>query len=193
MDALEILFSSKGRAEMLKLLIGGEREFYFREIQRHTGLSVGSIQQEILRFKKMDLIQSRKDGNRLYFSANHSHPIYRDLKQIILKTSGWIDELRQVLRRKDVTVAFVFGSVARGEEKAGSDVDLMVVGSLGLRAVSAAIGPIARNVEREINPHVYTLEEFERRVKGKDHFITSVMDSAKLFVIGDEDELKGLG
>jgi predicted nucleotidyltransferase len=193
MDALEILFSSKGRAEMLKLLFGGQEEFYFREIQRRTGLSVGSIQQEILRFKKMDLIQSRKDGNRLYFSANPSHPIYRDLRQIILKTSGWVDELRRALKREDVAVAFIFGSVARGEEKASSDIDLMVVGSLGLRIVSAATGPIARNGGREINPHVYTREELERRLRGNDHFITSVMDSAKLFVIGGEDELKGLG
>jgi predicted nucleotidyltransferase len=178
---------------MLKLFFSGQGEFYFREIQRRTGLSIGSIQQEILRFKKMDLIQSRKDGNRVYFSANQSHPIYRDLRQIILKTSGWVDELRRALKQEDVSVVFVFGSVARGEEKASSDIDLMIVGNLGLRGVSAVTGPIARNVEREINPHVYTRKEFERRLKEKDHFITSVMSSAKLFVIGDEDELKGLG
>lgn len=194
MDLLGTLLSSRGRAEIVRLLFSGEaKEYYLREIERRTGLLVRSVQQETGSLVKMDLVRMRKDGNRVYFSANREHPLYTDLVQIVLKTSGWMNELRKALARDDVRVAFVFGSFARGEERAASDIDVMVIGEIGLRGLSTVIGPIQRKSQREINPHVYSEAEFQRRIKAKDHFLTSVLGTDRIFLIGNEHDFEEVG
>src|SRR5262245_9551759 len=96
MGLLEGLLASRSRASILRVLFNGEnREYYLREIERETGLMVRAVQQELPNLLKLDLIQARKDGNRRYFRANRLHPLYSDLCQIVLKTSGWITELRK--------------------------------------------------------------------------------------------------
>src|ERR1700730_14418398 len=103
MDALEGLLASRSRAEILRLLFNGEnREFYLREIERRTGLIIRAVQQELPNLLKLDVIQARRDGNRRYFKANRSHPLYTDICQIVLKTSGWLAELKSTLARDDV-------------------------------------------------------------------------------------------
>lgn len=194
MDALEGLLASHSRAEILRLLFNGEnKEFYLREIERRTGLIIRAVQQEIPNLLKLDLIKARKDGNRRYFSANQAHPLYPEICQIVLKTSGWVTELKKALTRDNVKLAFVFGSIARGEERAESDIDLMVVGGIGLRELSGLTGPVSRKAHRVINPHVYSAQEFGRRLKTKDHFVTSVIETKKLYLVGSDDELTRLG
>ena len=194
MDAFEGLLTSRSRAEILRLLFDrGDQEFYLREIERRTGLIIRSVQQELINLLKLDLVKSRKDGNRRYFSANRAHPLYSEICEMVIKTSGWVKSLKEALTRDDVKTAFVFGSVARGEERAESDIDLMVVGDISLRALSAVTGPIARKSRRIINAKVYTSQEFERRLKAKNHFLISVMETKKMYLIGTEDELKKMG
>jgi uncharacterized protein len=89
--------------------------------------------------------------------------------------------------------AFVFGSVAQGSAKADSDIDLMVVGSLGLRKVTSLLSGVGNQLGREINPHVLTPEEYRERVRRKEHFVSTVMASQKLFVVGTEDDLAAMG
>ncbi len=194
MDTLKGLFASKSRAEIIRLLFNGmDGEYYLREIERQTGLMIRAVQQELARLSKLDLVRSRKDGNRRYFSANIAHPLYPEICQIVLKTSGWVDELKKSLSRSEVQLAFVFGSVAHGAEKAESDIDLMVVGNIGLRALSVLTGPISRKAHRVINPHVYSAVEFARRLKAKDHFITSVVEDKKMYLIGSNNDLERIG
>lgn len=194
MDLLGTLLASRGRAEVIRLLFSGEgKEYYLREIERRTGVQVRAVQAETAMLVKLDLVRSRKDGNRVYFGANREHPLYADLVQIVVKTSGWMNELRKTLNRDDVRLAFVFGSFARGEEKATSDIDVMVIGDIGLRGLSGIIGPIQRRAGREINPHVYSEVEFQRRIKTKDHFVTSVLGTEKIFLVGNDDELEEMG
>lgn len=189
MDALEGLLASHSRAQILKLLFSGEdQEYYLREIERETGLLIRAVQQEIPNLLKLDLINARTDGNRRYFKANRAHPLYPEICQIVLKTAGWMKELKKGLTRKDVRAAFIFGSVARGEERAESDIDLMVIGDIGLRALSAITGAVARKANRVINPHIYTAHEFVQKVKAKDHFIISVMETKRVYLIGSENE-----
>ena len=90
-------------------------------------------------------------------------------------------------------MAFVFGSIARGEEKAGSDVDLMVIGQMGLRDLSRLLSGIEEKIGREVNPHVLREEELRRRIRQKEHFVSRVMETPKIFVIGTQDELETMG
>jgi predicted nucleotidyltransferase len=194
MDLLATLLSSYGRAQVIRLLFDGDgKEYYLREIERRIGVQVRAVQAETAMLAKLGLVRSRRDGNRVYFAADREHPLYPDLVQIVIKTSGWMNELRHELSRDDVRVAFIFGSVARGEEKATSDIDLMVIGDIGLRGLAGLIGPIQRKAGREINPHVYSEAEFRRRAKAKDHFVSSVLGTERMFMVGDENELKKVG
>jgi predicted nucleotidyltransferase len=111
----------------------------------------------------------------------------------VLKTTGLTTVLEKALGKKDICTAFVFGSVASGEEEGHSDVDLMVIGEAGLRELSRRLAGVAEMLGREVNPHALNPTEFHKRREAGDHFITSVMTSPKIFVVGSEDDLTRLG
>ena len=165
---------------------------HLREFARRTGFSPSSVRQEMGNLMDLDLVLLRRDGNRTYYEPNKNHPLYADLKSIVLKTSGLGDVLREALQVDGVDFAFVFGSVARNEERAESDIDLMVIGSLGLRKLSRLLAGVSGQVGREINPHVFPMKEFHQKMQEKNHFVSSVLDSPLLFVIGDENEFRAL-
>ena len=164
-----------------------------RELERRSGLALGTVQQELKKLEGMELLVARKDGNRVYYRANASHALYEDIHRLVLKTSGLVEVLREALSAEGISVAFVFGSVARGDEGAEGDVDLMVVADLGLAAASSLLSGVSEKLGREVNPHVMDTAEFSRRRGSGDHFLLRVLDSPKLFVVGDEDELARLG
>jgi DNA-binding transcriptional ArsR family regulator len=194
MTSLIDIVSSRVKAELLRLLFGLlQPELHLRELVRQSGLSLGTVQQELRRLTRVGLVLARKDGNRVYYRANPDHPAFRDLCSLVLKTDGLVGVLQPAFETPDVDIAFVFGSVARGETGAGSDVDLMVIGSLGLRRLTTLLSGKADRLGREINPHVMAPEEFAERKKNQDHFVTSVLGSPKLFVKGTEDELETMG
>ena len=142
---------------------------------------------------KAGLVTARRDGNRLYYQANKENPVYGDLRNIVLKTAGLANVLQGALRTPGVELAFVFGSIASETARPESDVDLLVIGTVGLRRVAQLLSGLAEKLGREINPHVMTKDEFKRRKDTADHFISSVLASPRLFVIGSEHELAGLG
>ena len=195
MNTLSEILSSRTRAEMFRLLFGAgtQMSFHLREIERRTGLSTGSLRQEITKLRKLGLITLRKDGNRTYYEANRHHPLYEDIHRIVLKTVGLVDVLKAALEPTGIQFAFVFGSVAQETAKAESDIDLMVVGTIGLRKLTSLLSGIGNQLGREINPHVLTPDEYQERVRRKEHFITNVMASPKLFVIGNDNDLAVMG
>ena len=194
MTNLVDIVSSRVKAELLRLLFGlSQSELHLRELVRQSGLSLGTVQQELRRLTRVGLVSARKDGNRVYYRANPDHPVHRDLCALVLKTDGLAGVLQSALETPEVSLAFVFGSVARGDTGAGSDVDLMVVGEVGLRKLTSLLSGIAGRVGREINPHVMTPEEFAKRKVDRDHFVTSVLGTPKLFVKGTEHELEKMG
>jgi DNA-binding transcriptional ArsR family regulator len=194
MNTLAALFSSRVKAEVLRLLFGpAARELHLRELERQTKLSVSTVRQELKRLSHAGIVNIRRDGNRTYFSANKTHPVYSALRDLVLKTGGLADVLRRALKHPQIRLAFVFGSLAAGTEQAHSDIDLMVLGDLGLRKLSGLTYGLSVELGREVNPHVLRVEEFVRRKKTRDHFVTSVLAAPKFFVVGDEHELERLG
>jgi DNA-binding transcriptional ArsR family regulator len=194
MDALVQLLSSRVKAEVFRLLFGLEAgEMHVREIERRSGLSVSTVRQELRRLSQLGLVAARKDGNRTYYHANRGHPCYADIRGLVLKTSGLVAVLRSALAQPSVRVAFVFGSVASGTAHAQSDVDLMVIGTSSLRTVGKMLSETSAQLGREVNPHVLTPAEFARRRDARDHFVCQVLDSPRLFVVGDDDELAAMG
>lgn len=188
------LLSSRARAEIFRLLFSGsEEQLHVREIERRSGLNDSTLRQELRKLARLDLVQSRRDGNRVYYRAKTENPLYPEIRSLVLKTSGLADVLKSALVDKRIRIAFVFGSVARGEEKAGSDVDLMVIGQLGLRDLSRLLSGIEERIGREVNPHVLGEEEFRKRLRAKEHFVSEIMESSKIFIIGSQHELEAMG
>lgn len=190
---LSILFPQV-RAEVLRLLFAdASREVHLRDLTRQSGLGLGTMQGELEKLSAADLVTSRRDGNRRYYRANAAHPLFSDLRQLVLKTSGLRDVLAEALAGiEGIAVAFVFGSLADGAGKAASDVDLLVIGEVGLRKLAGPLRSAGEQLGREINPVTMTAKEFTQGRK-KNPFLVDVLGKPKLFVKGGADELERLG
>lgn len=195
MNILSELLSSKIRAEIFRLLFGIRTDsLHMREIERRSGFSTGTVQGELKKLHRLDLIKKNRDGNRLYYQANRTHPLYPEIRSMVLKTIGLADRMREALQRSsEIETAFVFGSIARHDEKAQSDVDLMVIGNLGLKELVSLLSGLSEEIGREINPHVLTTKEFINRKAKKEHFVSRVLREQKLFIIGNENDLAAMG
>lgn len=186
------LFLSQTRAEILSVLFDGSAQrLHMRDLERRGSVTIGSIQKEVNKLKGLDLIKAEPDGNRLYYSANTDHPIYQELCGLVLKTSGFIEELKEALINiEGIKCAFIFGSIAHGSEKAHSDVDLIVIGDIKLRQLTPTLKQISNKIEREINPHIYSLPTFKEKMARNDHFLKSVMKNDIRYLVGGEDVFK---
>lgn len=166
-----------------------------RQIARHARASAGAVQRELEGLAQLGLIDRQTVGRQVFCKANRQHPVFRELQALVAKTVGVFQLLASALEPLEarITSAFVYGSMARGEEKAGSDVDLMVVGDLTLDEVLGALKPVEAEIGREINPTLYTPKEFKRRLKEGNHFLRSVMAAEKVILVGADDELGKVG
>lgn len=186
----------KARRHVLALLYGhADESFYLRQIVRAVNLGQGAIQRELAHLTATGIVLRRRQGNQIYFQANRACPIFSELKALVIKTSGVVEVLRTALAnlRDQITVAFVYGSLATGAEKSASDVDLMVIGEVTSGGVARILQDAQTTLAREINPTVYPPDEYRKKIKAGHHFLKSVINEPKLFVIGGERELAGLG
>lgn len=192
----QVLFGQT-RRDVLALLLGRPDErFYLREILRTIGGGTGAVQRELKQLVEAGLVVREREGHQVYFSANRESAIFPELQGIVQKTAGVTEVLRAslapVLRGDRVAVAFVYGSVARGEQTARSDVDLMVVGDVTLADLVPLIRVAERKLGREVNPSVYPVKEFTAGLKRGTHFLKRVVAGPKLFVEGSDRELERL-
>jgi predicted nucleotidyltransferase len=186
----EALWPAARRAILGLLLAHPDQEWHLREIARRARRSPATIHAELRSLTVAGILARRVESRRAYYRANLSCPIFAELHQIILKTVGLTDVLREALARlAGIEVAFVYGSIARGEATSESDVDLMIVGDVTLREVSGVLHDAPAALGREINPAVYPTAEFQKKVAARHHFLTRVLEEPKLFLIGDQDEL----
>ena len=191
----DLLFG-RTRGAVLALLYGrADQSFYTREIAREVDASVGAVQRELENLSKVGLILRKSVGSQVYYQANRETPIFPEMRALISKTIGIFGVLRSALRplSKQINAAFVYGSVAREQETAQSDVDLMVVGKATLDQVLSRVSTTEKAIGRSINPTVYSVAEFKSKLATENHFLTSVLKGQKVFLLGDEDELRKMG
>jgi len=191
-----LLFPASYRRRVLcLLLLHPERALHVREIARLTGTTAGTLNKELARLHAAGLLTRESVGNQVRYAADRASPIYAELAGILRKTIGLADVLADALAPSAPTlsVALVFGSVARGSETARSDVDVLLIGSLTFGDAVQLLYPAQATVGREINPMVFSAEEWRTRLKAKDPFAREVLAKPKIFLIGNEDELENLG
>jgi predicted nucleotidyltransferase len=174
------------------LLGHADEAYYLRELVRYTGGAVGAVQRELEQLTAAGLVRREVRGKQVYFQANQHAAIFPELRGLFAKTSGLVDILREALMplADRIRVAFVFGSAPRGELHAASDVDLMVVGDTSFGDVITVIQGAEKRLGRDLNPTVYSVDEFRAKAEAKHHFLTTVLAEPKMFVLGDEGELR---
>lgn len=190
---LEQIVGSKGRAAIFKCLFnGGHKRSHIRELSREAELSAPSLMREAKAMVRLGLLIEVQDGNRLDYLANADSPLYEVLCQLVEKTEGADVVLKEAFADCNAKVVFIYGSRAKGTERADSDYDIFIVGNEGLRSISAWVCNAAKKIDVEINPYVISPVEFHRRMQSGDHFIGEVMSSPKRFLKGGPDELAEL-
>ena len=182
----------KGRRNVLGVLFTQPAgAMYLREIIAAVGGGQGQVQRELENLHRAGLIRREKRANQVYYSPNPDAPVYEELKAIAFKTFGVADVLRELLRplANRIAVAFIYGSVARAEERAGSDVDVMIVGDIKFSAAVLALKPAEVRLRRNVNPSVYSRRELRSRLREKGGFLQRVIEEPKLFLIGNDRDL----
>lgn len=192
---LETLLGSKLRAKVLGWLFSHPDERYFvRQLTALVKEDSTNVSRELARLEKTGILVSTTEGRQKYYQANRQSPLFNELHGLMLKTVGVADIIKKALepRRADIKLAFIFGSVAKKAEDRFSDIDLLVVGNITFGDVVDLISTAEEALSRELNPVVYTLTEFNKRLSENHYFIRDVLSGDKIFVIGDENELKAL-
>ncbi|MBI5709834.1 MAG: hypothetical protein HZC42_05925 [Candidatus Eisenbacteria bacterium] len=171
-----------------------DRWWYLSDLARELRVHHATLQRELARLTKAEILVSKRDGNRSYYRANEGSPIFPELRSLLAKTAGLADALRVALRpfASAIELAFVYGSVARASEVSGSDVDLFIVGRVGLKDLTPALRKAEQRLRRPVNPTIYARTEFRSKLAAGSPFLSNVLDNEKLFVIGALSDLERL-
>jgi predicted nucleotidyltransferase len=189
----EVLFSKVRQRVLGLLFIHPETSFYTNEIIRQTDSGTGAVQRELESLTAAGLIIVKQLGNQKRYQANQEMPFYIELRGIVLKSFGLADVLKKALKaiEKQIRIAFIYGSVARQEDTADSDIDLMIIGNdLTYADIFHSLEKAEMQLRRKINPTFYTVSEWSRKTNEGNNFINKTLEQPKIFLKGSEDELR---
>lgn len=192
MSISSVLFSEYRRRVLGLLLLHPKNQYHVREIARLTHTAPGTLNRELSKLAEAEVLIREASGRQVYYHANPDLPIFEELVSILKKTSGLVEVLANALMpfSDQIKVALVFGSVGRGTENIGSDIDVLIIGEISFSQIIAAFYSVQEMIGREINPKVFKLEEWKKLVIKKDPFVQEILKNQKLFIIGKADELE---
>lgn len=186
------LFSGT-QQRVLGLLFGQpDRSFYATELINLAGVGSGAVQRELARLAQSGLVTVKPVGNQKHYQANPASPIYNELCGMVRKTVGLAEPLRAALAplAAQIKAAFVYGSIAKKEDTASSDIDLMLVSdTLTFGDTILALQDATGLLGREVNPNIFTPQDFAKRLKEGGSFVSRVMAQPKIWLIGGEHDL----
>lgn len=171
-----------------------EKWWYMSELAAHAGTSPSSLQRELSAFADNGLLLRKRDGGRIYFKAATDSPLFSPLRDLLERSLGPVGAIREAIvpLQERIQAAFIYGSVAKGEEHATSDVDILFIGDLGLADLVKVLRPLEHKFGREFNAKCYSEKEFVSKLRKENHFVSTVMKEPKIFLEGNEDDLKRL-
>lgn len=187
----ELLFPKLRRQVLTVLLITPDKRYYFRELSRLVGASTGAVKRELVLLTDAGIIKTETMGRQHYYQADPDCMIYPELRSIVIKTFGVVGTLADALKglERNIQLALVFGSIASGTDTGKSDIDLLVIGDVQFRKLTAALAGLEQTLGRPINETLYSPDEFAEKLKDRNHFLQNVLGAEKLFVIGSPDDL----
>jgi predicted nucleotidyltransferase len=191
---IEKIFGSRIRAKILGwLFTHPDESFFVRQMAMIVEEDPTNVSREMARLEEMGILRSKRNGNLKHFQTNQECPFFNELKGLVLKTSGVAGQIRDSLDKiAGIELAFIYGSYAKGEEKADSDVDLLIIGDVDMGRLDSHLGKLEKLLGREINYLLYSRDEFKTKKKAKDGFVTDVLRGKKIMLFGAENGLQAL-
>jgi len=188
----EKLFGSKLRAKVLGWFFTHvDERFFVRQLESLLQEDSTNLSRELARLESLRILVSEREGRQKYFKVNKSSPIFGDMKGLVLKTAGVAGVIQSALEKVEgIEYAFIYGSFARNIEKPESDVDLIVVGKAHLDQIEDILSKVEQQLGRSVNIIFYSLREFRGKINSKDSFIRTVLNSPKIMLIGEENEIR---
>lgn len=182
---------SKLRQQIFNLYFSHpEKKYYLRELERRLKKPVAYIRRELLSLEKTGLFTSEYSGKERFFFLNKDFPLYKEMERVVFKTIGVEANLRHLFEEiKGIEAAFIFGSYARGDNDSLSDIDLMIIGNPKEENIIDAISALEKDIDREVNYHIFSFSEWKQRIKRKDSFTGSVIKNSKIYIKGDEKKI----
>jgi predicted nucleotidyltransferase len=189
---LDKLLGSKTRVALLsKLIMNPGRRFYIRELSREMRIPYGMLYREVKNLVSLGVLTEEKRGKITLVSANEKLPFFAELRGLVIKTVGLGDLMRRTLSAlKGIRYALIYGSFVSGEDVEGSDIDLLVVGSVSEDEVLKAVNRVEREIGREVNYIFWSEKEFFRRVRSGHHILAEISRNPFFMLVGDENELR---
>ena len=189
-SSIDALFPKTRQAILAATFLEPQKWWYMRELARHLHLTPSTLQRELDSLVRGGILRQRREGKHVYFQPATDSPIFEELRGLLLKTAGLADVIRKALKpfTDRIQWAFIYGSLARVEEHAASDVDLMIIGRVGLAEVSSPLRKAEQRLNRAVNPTIYTSDQFASKVQSNHQFIAGVLRSKKIFLLGDARE-----
>jgi predicted nucleotidyltransferase len=191
-DFLKALFPKIRQGILATTYLQPEQWWYLSEVAELLETAPSSLQREIESLSKNGLLRTKREGNRLYFQAETDSPVFKPLQELMRQTMGIVPALAEAIAQvvDKIDFAFIYGSVARGEEHSLSDVDVLIIGELGLSEIANTLRNLEKKFGREINVSSYKKTEFIDKIKEKNHFVNEIIDGEKLFLKGISDEFE---
>lgn len=174
---LDLITKSKIRKKILRLLFANQdKAFYLSEIARAVDTSAGTCQRELRKMVSAGILIISQKAHLKFFTVNKANPLFQELRRIIRKTIGIEEELKSILKKiSGIQYAFLFGSYVKKNFSANSDIDLFIIGTIDEDALIAALKPLEKSIDREVNYHLYSEKDFIVKVK-KDSFLKNIIE-----------------
>jgi uncharacterized protein len=193
-SALAALISPTRQGILAATFLRPQKSWYLSELAAHLGTRSSSLQRDVNSLVRGGILEKHVDGRRSYIKANEDSPVFPEIRGLIEKTSGIVPMLQEAVRKlgKKVRWGFIYGSLARGEEGSASDVDLMLIGNASTMELAPTLRRLEKIVGRQINPTIFTEDDFVKNLTKKNHFLLTVIRGKKIILKGTEDELEAI-
>jgi Nucleotidyltransferase domain. len=180
---------SKTRAAILELyFLHPEKKYYLRQLEKMLHFPVQNIRRELINLEKNSIFKKEKSGNQVFYFINRQSPIYSDIRNIISKTIGIENRIKESLSEiSGINKAFIFGSFADGTQDSLSDIDIIITGDINEDVLIEKISSLESKFEREINYHIYSEKEFIEKRKEENSFISRILSKPVIFLIGENE------
>lgn len=193
--SIDALFPQIRKQILATLILHSNHSWYLSDLAKHLHKTPSSLQRELAALTQAGILLQTKNGNRTYYKANKECPFFPELLGMLIKTAGLVDVVSDALSpvASKIRLAFIFGSIAKNEDRSDSDVDLLIVGNLNLVDLSKILSGVESRLARAVNPVLYSESEFRDKLQKGNHFLTAVLAEPKLFILGTENDLAGFG
>ena len=194
MTAMFSLRSELRRKVLTFFYVNRGARVYVRQLATALGEDSTNVSRELARMEREGLLRSEAEGRQLYYALNREYPYMKPLFELLKGSIGVEPALRGALHKVDgIKAAWLYGSFAKNEADARSDIDVLIVGRPDAAQLAAKVREAERALRREINYTVLTSGELKRRLASGDAFVADVWKGKRVHLIGDEDDQTAAG